>query len=252
MIANYVHPGSLLDFCCVCSRFLYCSSKALESNQHLATLHLDIHDRDPVTLPKYLRKCGEGDVSLWFVRRLEIWTARQNFQDWVSPSFAKGNPYARGTVEWLNWPEKHMDLRHLEDTGFFHMREPEKYDSVLMENLMLSSQYSEVSRLERGADDIAKVLLMALAPRLREIVFINASLNPQHLSDIHSLKFLGIALRGITHLEPSSWQHFQGLEEITIRHRSTFTDSPETFRYNFSDVAPIFLPPNVKRDQIRP
>ena len=202
-ISSFMHPETIIDWACTCKVLSRCSLQALRTHKQRRSELRVIHDRNPITIPSVLRSSLSEPEILWYIRSLDIWDLRENFQEWKSPQFIPRNPYDRGTEQFLNWPEKYLDYSHL-DTTFYNDEELERYGNILSELLRLEvpSVDKWMDRLRSGSDEPLKVLLIAMSPMLTKATFVEyySGLKQERS---HPFRLLSTTLRALAPLQSS-------------------------------------------------
>ena len=173
-ISHFVHPHNLIDWACISNILSRCSLRPCKKYRQRRSDLRVVHDRNPITIPSLLRSGLFEPEILWYVRSLDIWDLRENFEEWKSSRLSNMNPiWVCESDEFLSWPEKHHDYSHL-DTTFYADEELERYRNIPSDLLHLKGPLVDrwMERLRTGSDESPKVLLMAMSPRLKKAAFV--------------------------------------------------------------------------------
>lgn len=216
-ISNFIHPETIVDWARSCKVFFRCSLQALKYHEQSQSELRVMHDRNPITIPSLLRECFSEPETLWYIRTLDIWILRETFEQWKSPYFTAGNPFAWDTEQAWDWPEKHHDYSHL-DTTFYDNEDIENYCTILSEKLHLQKPLVDeyIGRLRSGSDALLKLLLMALSPKLTKVTFVEYDSNWQSRGECHPLGLLVSTLRTLAPLPSPEWPCFQNLKIVYV------------------------------------
>ena len=105
-----------------------------------------------------------------------------------------------------------------------------------------------LARLRDGSDEVPKVLLMALSPRLKDVSFIcyDTWQGPTEFSSSHPLRLLSAVLRRLAPLPAQSWPCFQNLRKVTIAQQTELLHPHDAFYIHSRDIAPLFLLPRIE------
>lgn len=246
-ISGFVHPQNVIDWACTSEALLRCSLQALEHHKRRASDLGVVHDRNPIIIPSLLRSSLSDPEILWYVQSLDIWELREKFEEWKSPSFIEMNPGA-GLDDWnsdkfLDWPEKHHDYSHL-DTTSYNDEDLERYSEILSKLLHLKEPLVEkwMQRLRSGSDELHKVLLMAMSPRLKKATFVEYD-SWQSEEKSHPFRLLSSTLRALALLPSPQWPCFQNLKTVTVGHETELRHPHDSYYPHSRVIAPLFLLP---------
>lgn len=249
-ISGVVHPQTVIDWACTRKVLSRCSLQALKAyKQHRSELRV-VHDRNPITIPSLLRSSLSDPENLWYVRSLDLWELRENFQEWKSPIFLQGNPRAElydwDSEDFLDWPEKHHDYSHL-DTTFYTDEELERYRGIFVNFLHLREPLVEkwMGRLRSGSDEPQKVLLMAMSPRLNKATFVEYD-SWQSVIRSHPFRLLASTLRALAPLPSPQWPCFQNVKTVFVGQYTELRHPHDAFYPHSRVIAPLFLLPAIE------
>ena len=206
-----------------------------------------VHDRNPITIPSLLQSTLSEPGILWYVRSLDIWGLRENFEEWKSPSFSEGNPVDdQDCEEFLDWPDKHHDYSHL-DTTFYTDEELERYRSMISKLLHLKEPLVDkwMQRLRSGSDEPSKVLLMATSPRLNKVTFVEYD-SWQSEEKSHPFRMLASTLRALAPLPSPQWPCFQKLKTVFVGEHYDLRHPHDAYYPHSCVIAPLFLLPAIE------
>lgn len=248
-ISGFVHPQTVIEWACTCKVLSRCSLQALKTHKQRRSELRMVHDRNPITVPSLLRDSLSEPEILWYVRSLDIWDLRENFEEWMSPTFVEGNPHVElddwNSKESLTWPGEYHDHSHL-DTTFYTDEELERYRTMLSKMLHLREPLVDkwMERLRSGSDEPQKVLLMAMSPRLTQATFVEYD-SWQAGEKSHPFRLLASSLRALAPLPCPEWPCFQNLKtvfvgDVTLRH------SHDPYYPHSRVIAPLFLLPAIE------
>ena len=245
-ISGFIHPQAIIDWACTCKVLSRCSLQALRTHKQRRSELRVIHDRNPITIPSVLRSSLSEPQVLWYIRSLDIWDLRKDFQEWKSPQFSQRNPYDKGTEQFLNWPEKRHDYSHLDST-FYNDGELERYRDILSELLRLDvpSVDKWMDRLRSGSDEPLKVLLMAMSPMLTKVTFVEYN-SVQERERSQPLRLLSTTLRALAPLQSPEWPCFQNLKIVYVGYYTKLRHLHDVFYPHSSHIAPLFLLPAIE------
>ena len=257
-ISDFIHPQTVVDWACTCKVLSRCSLHALQTHRkHQSELRV-VHDRNPMTIPSLLRSSLSQPEILWYLRSLDIWELREKFQEWKSPIFTDVNPYADsnwGSPEFLNWPEEHHDCSHV-DASLYTDEQLKRYRSILSDLLCIKDPLVDkwMQRLQCGSDEILKVLLIALSPRLNKVTFIQhndhvtffENGNWQWKQRGHPFRLLASTLRALAPLPCLQWPCFQNIKTVFVGQSTELRHPHDTYSPHSRAMAPLFLLPAIE------
>ena len=254
-ISGFIHPQNVIDWACTCKVLLRCSLQALQTHRKYQSELRVVHDRNPMTIPLLLRSSLSQPGVLWYLRSLDIWELREKFQEWKSPMFYGNLPFGSDSPEYLNWPEEHYDCSHV-DATLYTDEELKRYRSMLSDLLCIKDPLVDkwMQRLQSGSDEILKVLLMALSPRLNKVTFVQHN---DHLTFIeygrwewkqrsHPFRLLASTLRALAPLPCPQWRCFQGIKTASVGQFTELRHPHDTFLSHSRVIAPLFLLPAIE------
>ena len=244
--SNFVHPQTVIDWACTCKVLSRCSLGALEIHKQRRLESCVVHDRNPITVPSLLRRSRSEPGILWYIRTLDIWDLREEFEEWKSPVFTESNPHDLESDESLDWPEKRHDYSHL-DNSFYKPQEIKRYASIMSDLLRLKRPLVDkwMDRLLCGSDEPLKVLLMAMSPKLTKVTFVEY--DSWQLGDrSHPFRMLSSTLRALAPLPPPRWPCFQSLKKVYAGLHTKLRSPQDVFYLHPSVIAPLFLLPVIE------
>ncbi|KAM0801140.1 hypothetical protein BDR22DRAFT_211074 [Usnea florida] len=242
-ISGFIHPQTIIDWACTCKVLSRCSLQALQTHRkHQSELRV-VHDRNPMTIPLLLRTSLAQPEILWYLRSLDIWELREKFQEWKSPIFYDGNPHDRDSPEFLNWPEEHYDCSHI-DATLYTDEELKRYRTMLSDSLCIKDLLVDkwMRRLQSGSDEVLKVLLMALSPRLNKVTFVEYASEEKN----HPLRLLTSMLRALAPLPCLQWPCFQNIKTVIVGQYTELRHPNDAYYPHSSVIAPLFLLPAIE------
>ena len=246
-ISGFVHPQTVIDWACTCKVLSRCSLQALQTHRkHQSELRV-VHDRNPMTVPLLLRSSLSQPGILWYLRSLDIWELREKFQEWKSPIFSDANPhYDWGSPEFLNWPEEHYDCSHI-DITLYTDEELKRYRSMLSDLLCIKDHLVDkwMQRLQSGSDEILKILLMALSPRLNKVTFVEYD-SWQSGERSHPFRLLASTLRALAPLPSLQWPCFQNIKTVFVGQYTELRHPHDAYYPHSRVIAPMFLLPAIE------
>ena len=246
-ISGFLDPQNVIDWACTSKVLSRCSLQALKYHEQRQSDLRVVHDRNPIVIPSLLRSSLSHPEILWYVQSLDVWELREKFEEWKSPIFIQGNPLAEfddwNSDEFLDWPEKHHDYSHL-DTTFYNDEELDHYSERLSKFLHLKDSVVKkwMLRLRSGSDELHKVLLMALSPRLKRVTFVEYD-SWQTVLKSHPLRLLSSTLRALAPLPSPQWLCFQNLKIVTVGLDTELRHPHDAYYPHSRVVAPLFLLP---------
>ena len=246
IISDFVHPQTVIDWACTCNLLSRCSLGALRTHkQHRPELRV-VHDRNPITIPSLLQRSLSEPGILWYIRSLDIWDLRENFEEWKSPVFTESNPHDLESDESLDWPEKRHDYSHL-DSSFYKYQDFKRYASIMSDVLHLKQPLVDkwMDRLLCGSDEPLKVLLMAMSPKLTKVTFVEYD-SWQSGDRSHPFRMLSSTLRALVPLPPPRWPCFQSLKIVNAGIHTKLRNLSDAFYPHSSVIAPLFLLPVIE------
>ena len=256
-ISGFIHPQNVIDWACTCKVLSRCSLQALQTHRNNQSELRVVHDRNPMTIPSLVRSSLSQPGILWYLRSLDIWELREKFQEWKSPIFFGGNPHAPDwdCLEFLDWPEKHYDCSYI-DATLYTDEELKRYRSILSDFLCIKDYLVDkwMQRLQSGSDEILKVLLMALSPRLNKVTFV------QHKNYVtfteygnwkwrqrsHPFRLLTSSLRALAPLPCLQWPCFQNIKTAVVGQFTELRHPHDTYSPHSRVIAPLFLLPAIE------
>ena len=248
-ISDFIHPQTVIDWACTCKVLSRCSLQALQTHRkHQSELRV-VHDRNPMTIPLLLRSSISQPGILWYLRSLDIWELREKFEEWKSPIFADANPHAEsdwGSSEFLNWLEEHHDFSHI-DATLYTGEELKRYRSMLSDLLCIKDPLVDkwMQRLQSGSDEILKVLLMALSPRLSKVTFVEYDTWPSEQKS-HSFRLVASTLRALAPLPCLQWPCFQSIKTVFVGQLTELGEPQNAYYPHSRVIAPLFLLPAIE------
>ena len=248
-ISDFIHPQTVIDWACTCKVLSRCSLQALQTHRkHQSELRV-VHDRNPMTIPLLSRSSLSQPGILWYLRSLDIWELREKFQEWKSPSFLVGNPNQMldwDSPEYLNWPEEHYDCSHI-DATFYTGEELKRYRSILSDLLCIKDPLVDkwMQRLQSGSDEILKVLLMALSPRLNKVTFVEDD-TWGSVQKNHQYRLLASTLRALAPLPRLQWPCFQNIKTVFVGQLTELRHPRDAYYPHSRVIAPLFLLPAIE------
>lgn len=243
-ISGFIHPQTVIDWACTCRVLSRCSLQALQTHRKYQSELRVVHDRNPMTIPLLSRSSLSQPEILWYLRSLDIWELREKFQEWKSPTFSHGNPhFDRGSLEFLNWPEKHYDCSHI-DATLYTDEELKRYRSILSDLLCIKDPLVDkwMQRLQSGSDEILKVLLMALSPRLNKVTFVQ----DENWGSVHQFRLLASTLRALAPLPCLQWPCFQNIKTVFVGQITELRHPSDAYYQHYRVLATLFLLPAIE------
>ena len=250
-ISSFVHPQTVIDWACTCNVLSCCSLEALRIHKQRLPEFRVVHDRNPITIPSLLQRSLSEPGVLWYVRSLDIWDLREEFEEWKSPVFIESNPHDLESDESLDWPEKRHDYSHLDDS-FYDDQVIKRYASIMSDLLRLKPPMVDkwMDRLLCGSDEPLKVLLMAMSPKLTKVTFVEYD-SWQSGNRTHPLRMLSSTLRALVPLPPPRWSCFQNLKIVYVAFQTKLRRRRDGFYLHPSFIAPLFLLPVIEELHLR-
>ena len=245
-ISGFIHPQTIIDWACTCKVLSRCSLEALQTHRkHQSELRV-VHDRNPMTIPLLLRTSLAQPEILWYLRSLDIWELREKFQQWKSPVFLMGNPHQHlpfDSPEYLNWPEEHYDCSHI-DATLYTDEELKRYRTMLSDLLCIKDLLVDkwMRRLQSGSDEVLKVLLMALSPRLNKVTFVEYASGEKS----HPFRLLTSTLRALAPLPCLQWPYFQNIKTVFVGQFTELRHTHDAYYPHSRVIAPLFLLPAIE------
>lgn len=246
-ISGFVHPQTIIDWACTCKVLSRCSLQVLETHRQRRSELRVVHDRNPITIPSLMRSSLSEPEILWYVQSLDIWELREKFEEWKSPSFKEKNPVEDwDSEEFLDWPAGHHDYSHLDST-FYTDDELERYRSIISNLLHLTEPLVDkwMQRLRSGSDEPQKVLLMAMAPRLNKVTFVEYD-SWQFEEKSHPLRMLASTLRALAPLSSPQWPCFHNLKTVFVGEYIDLRHPHDAYYPHSRVIAPLFLLPAIE------
>ena len=247
-ISDFIHPQTVIDWACTCKALSRCSLKALQTHRNYQSELRVVHDRNPMTIPLLLRSSLFQPGILWYLRSLDIWELREKFQEWKSPIFYRGNPHAPDwdSPEFLNWPEEHCDCSHI-DATLYTDEELKRYRGMLSDLLCIKDPLVNkwIQRLQSGSDEILKVLLMALSPRLNKVTFLEYD-SGEMVQKSHPFRLLASTLRALAPLPCLQWPCFQNIKTVFVGQFPELRHPHSGYYPHPRVIAPLFLLPAIE------
>lgn len=247
-IAECVHPGDVANFARANRLFFTCAEQRLEYCQRKAgELHY-IHDREPLRLLQLLRSFLQEPELAFFVRRYEIWATRKDASDWT------WNALGFGGRDWgTNGRDRPSEpdfdyAERVRNDNMLDTNELEIYEAFLIDDLGVKPKEAcrWMKRLrKKGDDQVIKVILMALCPRLNTIVWIN---NRNWDGRFNPFELLDLCIRGVhAKHKDQPWPHFQSVRQVVtgVSHEGIWTRGC-WYHPTWHENASLFLLPSVE------
>lgn len=247
LIAELVHPSTIVSFALLDKRTLACSTKALHLHQSRLSLHL-LHDRSPNNMVDLLRKLIANPNLSWYVRRFEIFGNRTSWEEWKSKVYLNGEEVSDDEYDEAvkqGWPEIMVNMSSL-DQSFFSDEELDFFHEFLVCRFNLDDIEAErwMQKLRLGNEEPLRAILMALATQLKTVVFVGYDYTR---SSSHPFSLLSTILSNLVDRK-GTWNsdYFRNLENVSINTPANLTGALPWCIIPMPSIVPLFTLPAIK------
>ena len=176
-IIDVLQPGDHFNFAATCKRCYELSKNLLAHHRHCHREYQACSDLLPLTVLRLIRTLASDPIAAWHIRDLEFWGIRSVWSHWKTYRF---DPSWNTQASWNNaqrdvWRGQAnsvlADASGLGNTGKIYPGGEEEWTRRFEKTWNGRNYDLELQRLMQGNEEPLRILLCAMAPRIRSLRF---------------------------------------------------------------------------------